>query len=82
MLSNITESIGKGVSRVWELESVIYQKRTPFQDMIIAKTAQGISLFCNNERQSVEESQLIYHEGQIIPAALFCGEINNVLIVG
>ncbi|WP_225087635.1 spermidine synthase [Pectobacterium colocasium] len=82
MQNKIIEPIGKGVSRIWELENIIYQKKTPFQDMIIAKTAQGISLFCNNERQSVEESQLIYHEGQIIPAALFCGEINNVLIIG
>ncbi len=82
MLNKIFEPIGNGVQRVWDLEEVIYHKHTPFQEMIIAKTAQGISLFCNNERQSVEESQIIYHEGQIIPAALFCGKIDKVLIVG
>ncbi|AUX74265.1 spermidine synthase [Erwinia pyrifoliae] len=82
MLSKIIEPIGKGVSRVWDIEEIIFSKKTPFQEMVIAKTGQGVSLFCNNERQSVEESQLIYHEGQIIPAALFCGEIKHVLVVG
>lgn len=82
MLNNIKESIGQGISRVWELEEVIYNEKTLYQEVTIARTAQGISLFCDNERQSVEESQIIYHEGQIIPAALFCGDINNVLIIG
>lgn len=81
-MEKIVEHIGKGVSRVWELDEVIYKRQTPYQTMVIAKTGQGVSLFCNNERQSVEESQLIYHEGQIIPAALFCGKIENVLIIG
>ncbi|MFC3396262.1 spermidine synthase [Brenneria rubrifaciens] len=82
MIEKIIEPIGKGVSRVWDLDEIIFEKETPYQSMVIAKTGQGISLFCNNERQSVEESQLIYHEGQIIPAALFCGKIENVLVIG
>jgi len=55
MLNQITESIGIGVSRFWDLEEVIYEKKTAYQNMIIAKTAQGISIFYKNERQGIEE---------------------------
>lgn len=48
----------------------------------MGKTSQGISLFCNRERQSTELSQKIYHEGQLIPAVLMAEKIDRVLVIG
>ncbi len=79
---DIEETIAPGLSRTWHIESTIFHKATRFQEVLIGKTAQGVSLFCNRERQSTELSQLIYHEGQFIPAALLARELKNVLIIG
>ena len=49
-MEKIVEHIGKGVNRVWELDEVIYESQTPYQNMVIARTAQGVSLFFNNVR--------------------------------
>ena len=76
------EPIANGLERRWRLNRLICEKRTKYQHFIIAETEQGISLFCNSERQSTELSQLLYHEGQIIPAALSAGKIENVLVIG
>ncbi len=78
----VAEEIAPGLTRRWEIEEVRAQVRTKYQDVLIGRTAQGESLFCENERQSTELSQLIYHEGQIIPAALMADKINRVLIIG
>ncbi|PHM25434.1 adenosylmethionine decarboxylase [Xenorhabdus budapestensis] len=79
---HIEEELSPGLSRIWELQSVIAQKKTDYQNVLIARTHQGVTLFCNQERQSSELTQLIYHEGQFIPAALLASECQNVLIIG
>ncbi len=78
----VTEDIAPGIDRSWEIEEVRAHARTQFQDVLIGRTAQGLSLFCENERQSTELSQLIYHEGQIIPAALMAKNVDRVLVIG
>ena len=78
----VTEEIAPGIDRSWEIEEVRAHARTQFQDVLIGRTAQGLTLFCENERQSTELSQLIYHEGQIIPAALMAEKIDRVLVIG
>ena len=78
----VVESIAPGISRSWDIEEIHAHARTQYQDVLIGRTAQGLSLFCEEERQSTELSQLIYHEGQIIPAALMADTIDNVLVIG
>ncbi|MEV4603470.1 spermidine synthase [Amycolatopsis sp. NPDC049253] len=79
---NITESVGAGLTRVWQVSDVLVDTRTDYQHLVIGKTAQGISLFCDDERQSTELSQLVYHEALLVPALLLAAEVNRVLVVG
>ncbi|GAB3164474.1 spermidine synthase [Amycolatopsis stemonae] len=78
----IHEPVGPGLTRVWEVGEVRYEARTQYQDVLIAKTAQGISLFCDGERQSTEASQLVYHEALMVPALLLAEQVRRVLVVG
>ncbi|MFF4597478.1 spermidine synthase [Amycolatopsis sp. NPDC001319] len=79
---NITEPVGAGLTRVWQVSDVLVDTRTDYQHLVIGKTAQGISLFCDDERQSTELSQLVYHEALLVPALLLAAEVNRVLVVG
>ena len=78
----IQEEIALGLTRNWHLNEIVFEATTPYQKMIIGRGAQGMSLFCNQERQSTELSQQIYHEGQFFPAALMAKKIERVLIIG
>nr|WP_285655813.1 spermidine synthase [Actinomycetospora sp. NBRC 106375] len=68
--------------RRWRLDEVIWRGRTDWQDMMVARTAQGVSLFCDGERQSTEDSQLVYHEALAVPPMLLADELRSVLVVG
>jgi spermidine synthase len=50
--------------------------------VLIGRTSQGVSLFCDDERQSTEASQLIYHEALMVPAMLLADEVRRVLVIG
>lgn len=78
----IHEPVGAGLTRVWELSQTLVDTRTPFQHLVIARTAQGVSLFCDGERQSTEEAQLTYHEALTIPAFALAPQLKRVLIIG
>ncbi len=78
----IRETLGEGVDRIWQIEEVISEAQTDYQNIVIGRTAHGIGLFCNNERQSTELSQRIYHEGQFYPAALLADSLERVLVIG
>jgi spermidine synthase len=78
----IVEPLAPGLTRVWELDRVIYEGDTKYQHVVIADTEQGVSLFCDNDRQSTEFSQLVYHEALMVPALLLADQIRNVLVVG
>ncbi|MFK3909231.1 spermidine synthase [Pseudomonas monteilii] len=82
MTTTVSEALTDGITRCWTLKKILYRKATPYQDIVIAETQQGVTLFCNSERQSAEQSQLIYHEGQVIPAALLCNKLDSALIIG
>jgi spermidine synthase len=81
-MPTIHEPVGAGLTRVWEVDDVVFSARTPFQEVLIGKTAQGISLFCDGERQSTEASQLVYHEALMVPALLLAEQVRRVLIIG
>ncbi|MFU2326563.1 spermidine synthase [Pseudomonas sp. NFX98] len=79
----LQEPISLGVSRSWEIYRTYYQCKTEFQELLIAETAHGRTLFCNNERQSSELSQLAYHEGQVMPALLSMPDFpKRALVIG
>ncbi|SFB46273.1 spermidine synthase [Amycolatopsis marina] len=82
MPQEITEPLGPGLSRTWELSEVLLDTRTQFQHVVIGRTNQGISLFCDNDRQSTDESQLVYHEALLVPAMLLAEQVRRVLIIG
>jgi spermidine synthase len=81
-LRTIVEPLGPGLSRTWELDEVLFEARTPFQEVLIGRTAQGVSLFCDNERQSTESSQLTYHEALMVPTMLLARQRRRVLVIG
>ncbi|MFD2472708.1 spermidine synthase [Amycolatopsis silviterrae] len=79
---NIEEPVGAGLIRQWHVSDVLVDTRTAYQHLVIGKTAQGISLFCDDERQSTEFSQLVYHEALLVPALLLASTVDRVLVVG
>jgi spermidine synthase len=81
-VTRIVEPLGPGLSRVWELGRVLVDTHTAYQHLVIAETAQGITLFCDNDRQSTEASQLVYHEALLIPALCLARQLDRVLIIG
>jgi spermidine synthase len=78
----IVEPMGPGLSRLWEVSEVLLETRTEFQDLLIGRTSQGVSLFCDNERQSTQASQLVYHEALMVPAMLLADRVDRVLVIG
>lgn len=78
----VTEQIGEGLYRVWQLNDIVYHQKTDFQEVLIADTAHGITLFCDGERQSCDLTWRIYHEGLIVPALLTTSGRNSALVIG
>ena len=78
----IHESLAPGLTRVWDIDDVRYEGDTRFQHVLIGRTAQGVSLFCDNDRQSTEFSQLVYHEALLVPALLLADQVERMLVVG
>jgi spermidine synthase len=78
----ITEPISPGVTRNWQLSEVICDVHTDFQHLVIGRTEQGVALFSDDERQSTELSQLVYHEALLVPALLLAPALERVLVIG
>lgn len=78
----VNEPLSEGMSRVWRVDDVVVDTRTEFQHVLIGRTAHGTTLFCDDERQSTETTQLVYHEALTVPPLLLADEVNTVLIIG
>ncbi|NMH92197.1 adenosylmethionine decarboxylase [Pseudonocardia bannensis] len=78
----VTEPISPGLTRRWALGTVHHRATTPYQRVLIADTAHGVTLFCDDERQSAEATQLVYHEALFAPAALLAARCERVLVIG
>lgn len=65
----LNESVGIGVSRVWEVEDVLVNKHTKHQHVQIVQLPQahGVALFCDGQRQSCQSSQEHYHKMMVEP---------------
>ncbi|OBJ54456.1 alanine racemase [Mycobacterium sp. 1423905.2] len=79
---DIVEPLAPGLTRHWRLCEVICDVRTPYQHLVIGRTEQGVALFSDDERQSTEFSQLVYHEALLVPALLLAEKIERVLVIG
>lgn len=79
---HVHEPIAPGLTRTWEVRNVLWEGDTAFQHLMIADTAQGVSLFCDNDRQSTELTQLVYHEALLVPALLLADQVRTVLVIG
>jgi spermidine synthase len=78
----LDEPLGPGLVRRWRLDEVFWAGATPYQEVVIARTAHGVTLFCDGERQSAQLSQLLYHEALLVPALLLAQRVRRVLVVG
>lgn len=78
----IVEPLAPGLTRNWRITEVICDAHTGFQHLVIGRTHQGIALFSDDERQSTEFSQLVYHEALSVPALLLAGAVDRVLVIG
>lgn len=81
-MTKVYEPLAPGLSRVWDVTEVLFEGDTAFQHVLIGRTAQGVGLFCDNDRQSTEFSQLVYHEALVVPALLLADRVRRVLVVG
>ncbi|WP_019815491.1 spermidine synthase [Saccharomonospora saliphila] len=82
MSAQIVEPLGEGMTRVWDLSTVVLDTHTDYQHVVIGHTAHGLTLFCDDERQSTEASQLVYHEALMVPPMLLADTVRSVLIIG
>ena len=69
----IQEPMGAGMQRLWRVDEVRWEGDTEYQHVLIGQTEQGVSLFCDDDRQSTEFSQLVYHEAMMVPGFLLAG---------
>lgn len=78
----VQEPLGEDMQRLWRVDEVLWEGDTEYQHVLIGRTGQGISLFCDDDRQSTEYSQLVYHEAMMVPAFLLAEKLDRVLIIG
>lgn len=78
----VSEPISGGLRRVWDVHEVLWSGRTAYQDVLIGRTAHGVALFCDDERQSAAASQLVYHEALLVPALALADRGADVLVIG
>lgn len=78
----VDEPLAEGLSRRWRVDDVLWEGRTRFQHVLICETSQGASLFCDDDRQSTEFSQRVYHEALMVPGLLLAAKRDRVLVVG
>ena len=79
----IQEPMVGGISIQFELEQVYLQRRTAYQEVIVADTvAYGRTLFLDGFVQSSSSDECIYHELLIHPALVIHGCPKRVLVGG
>ena len=74
---SVEERLSPGLTRRWQLGAVHYTARTVHQRVLIADTTHGVTLFCDDERQSAEATERVYHEALVLPAALLAARLST-----
>lgn len=78
-----TETLFDNWRQVIKMEKTLYQKRTPFQDLIIFENALlGRVLALDGVIQTTEADEYVYHEMLAHVPILAHGNVKNVLIIG
>ncbi|MEZ0224404.1 MAG: polyamine aminopropyltransferase [Alphaproteobacteria bacterium] len=62
--------------------NVIYAESTPYQRIVITKTAHDLRLFLNGNLQFSSVDEYRYHEALVHPAMAALGKPKNILIIG
>jgi len=62
------------------INKILYHRKSRYQDILVAETPFGRTLFLDNILQFTEYDYEIYHKALIIPS--FKKEFNNILILG
>lgn len=79
----ISEPLGQGITVNFEVERVIVEGQTEFQEYIVADTrGYGRVLFLHHLIQSSEADECLYHEPLIHPAVIVHGGPKRVLVAG
>ncbi|GGM79041.1 polyamine aminopropyltransferase [Longimycelium tulufanense] len=78
----VRDDLGGGLSDLWRIDDVLWEGRTEFQHVLVARTGQGTTLFCDGNPQSTELGQLAFHEALSVPALLLARNARSALIVG
>lgn len=78
----LCEPIRHDVADLWRLDELLHQSRTPYQDILIARTRMGVTLFCDDNPQSAECGELAFHEAELVPAMLLAEQVRRVLVIG
>ncbi|MHA6799405.1 spermidine synthase [Bounagaea algeriensis] len=78
----LTEPVRDDVRDLWRLHEVLYEGSTPYQQVLIARTLLGVTLFCDDNPQSAEIGQLAFHEAELVPAMLLAERLDRVLVIG
>ncbi|NYH79054.1 spermidine synthase [Actinopolyspora biskrensis] len=78
----LREPIRDDLVDMWRLHEVHCTVDTDFQRVLIANTRLGVTLFCDDNPQSAENGQLIFHEAELIPAVLLAEHVRSILVIG
>lgn len=78
----LSEPIHDDVRDLWWLHEVLHESRTALQEVLVARTALGTTLFCDQNPQSAELGQLHFHEAELLPAVALAERAGRVLVIG
>lgn len=77
------ERLGPGEGHVHEVKTVLFSKKTPFQQIeVVELGGYGRSLILDGKVQSTQADEFIYHEVLVHPAMLTHPDPKRVLVVG
>lgn len=77
------ERLGPGEEHVHEVKTVLFSKKTPFQQIdVVELGGYGRSLILDGKVQSTQTDEFIYHEVLVHPAMLTHPDPKRVLVVG
>ncbi len=63
-------------------EPIIFAKSTPYQRLVLTKRKSHLKLYINGNLQFNSKDEYRYHEALVHPAAVRCGKLENVLVLG
>lgn len=77
------ERLGPGEGHVHEVKTVLFSKKTPFQQIeVVELGGYGRALILDGKVQSTQTDEFIYHEVLVHPAMLTHPDPKRVLVVG